>query len=148
MNPGSVRNIARLGLLLVAFAGVAVAVEIPNPPPQTAIDRAQYNDLIVLGDPGGTSSCCGNFNQTPNGGGGGGCDDPACEQAVCSFDPFCCDQEWDEICVNEALDVCTVCGGGSALAIPAASNWGLAALSGALLAGGMALLALRRQKRT
>lgn len=32
-----------------------------------------------------------------------GCDDPDCTWAVCKYDPFCCDVQWDAICAAEAL---------------------------------------------
>jgi len=63
-------------------------------------------------------------NQTPNTaaaqGGGGGLfcdeaqgtagfpDDVACQTAVCTIDPFCCNTEWDAICASEAA-VTTEC---------------------------------------
>lgn len=139
-------RVAWVAVLVFTFAGAAVAVDVPYPPPQNGAERQAYNDLLIFDGSGGVSNCCGGQGQngTPNG--QVGCDDPTCQQTVCGFDPFCCETEWDFICVNEALEYCTVCGGGSALAIPAASNWGLAALAGALLAGGLALLAWRRQK--
>ncbi|MCA9291352.1 MAG: hypothetical protein KDA25_09495 [Phycisphaerales bacterium] len=45
-----------------------------------------------------------------------GCDDVACCEAVCAVDPFCCDTEWDQICANEAAEICAVqgpCGPGA-----------------------------------
>ncbi len=38
-----------------------------------------------------------------------GCDDPTCCFAVCAIDPFCCQVEWDGICVDEAEDLCPAC---------------------------------------
>lgn len=35
-----------------------------------------------------------------------GCEDPACEAAVCAEDAWCCSNEWDQICVAAALEVC------------------------------------------
>jgi hypothetical protein len=35
-----------------------------------------------------------------------GCNNSACCEAVCLIDPFCCDFEWDEICVEVAVAVC------------------------------------------
>lgn len=37
-----------------------------------------------------------------------GCHDDACQTAVCDLDPFCCDNEWEGICVSLAatIDVC------------------------------------------
>jgi len=31
-----------------------------------------------------------------------GCADPVCEAAICGFDAYCCDTEWDQICADEA----------------------------------------------
>jgi cysteine-rich repeat protein len=39
-----------------------------------------------------------------------GCNDPACESAVCSVDPFCCSVAWDLICAGEASTMCACCG--------------------------------------
>jgi hypothetical protein len=39
-------------------------------------------------------------------GGTTGCDDPSCEMAVCDVDAYCCDTEWDDICVGEAQQLC------------------------------------------
>ncbi|MCI0364075.1 MAG: hypothetical protein L0219_09360 [Phycisphaerales bacterium] len=38
------------------------------------------------------------------------CGDPMCCSIVCTNDPFCCDTEWDALCVQGAFDHCT-CGG-------------------------------------
>lgn len=35
------------------------------------------------------------------------CSDAACCEYVCSFDPFCCSNQWDSVCANEA-SVCAV----------------------------------------
>lgn len=55
----------------------------------------------VQGGSGGSNCCIAN--------GGLGCDDVECEAAVCDFDPFCCDVEWDGICAEEAADLCPIC---------------------------------------
>ncbi|MFH1532591.1 MAG: Ig-like domain-containing protein [Pseudomonadota bacterium] len=44
---------------------------------------------------------------TPELPGCGGC---ACEACVCDLDPYCCETEWDEICVQECLGDCGGCG--------------------------------------
>jgi hypothetical protein len=36
------------------------------------------------------------------------CNDAGCCTTVCASDPFCCNNQWDSICVNEALDTCPV----------------------------------------
>jgi len=33
-----------------------------------------------------------------------GCSDTVCQNEVCAFDPFCCDVEWDDICIDEAIN--------------------------------------------
>ncbi|MBL9148260.1 MAG: hypothetical protein JNM94_06140 [Phycisphaerae bacterium] len=45
------------------------------------------------------SNCC-------SANGGVGCDDPTCQDAVCSFDSFCCSVAWDAICAGEAASLC------------------------------------------
>ncbi len=37
---------------------------------------------------------------------GPGCADESCCNAVCSFDPYCCDSGWDGVCVSEANGSC------------------------------------------
>mmetsp|Transcript_117503 Transcript_117503/g.292963 ORF Transcript_117503/g.292963 Transcript_117503/m.292963 type:complete len:254 (-) Transcript_117503:33-794(-) len=36
----------------------------------------------------------------------GGCSDPACCAEVCAADAFCCQQGWDSLCVEEAIERC------------------------------------------
>ena len=35
-----------------------------------------------------------------------GCDDAVCCELVCGFDPFCCGGPWDQLCAQEAMQVC------------------------------------------
>jgi hypothetical protein len=35
-----------------------------------------------------------------------GCLDAACCELVCGFDPFCCDGPWDQLCAEQAMQVC------------------------------------------
>ena len=35
-----------------------------------------------------------------------GCADASCCVNVCTVDPFCCNVQWDLICVNRAQDIC------------------------------------------
>jgi hypothetical protein len=60
-------------------------------------------------------SCGARCGGGDSGGAGGSCcvphDDPGCEdttiqQCVCGADPFCCDQEWDLQCVQQANGQC------------------------------------------
>ncbi|MBL4688611.1 MAG: hypothetical protein JKY37_28750 [Nannocystaceae bacterium] len=47
--------------------------------------------------------CCSPHDET-------GCGDLSCEQIVCEqWDPWCCDQVWDESCVQFANNNCSVC---------------------------------------
>jgi len=50
------------------------------------------------------SNCC-----SDAGGSHMGCDDPECEGIVCGMDPFCCQVNWDSICISEAEQYCSVC---------------------------------------
>ena len=38
------------------------------------------------------------------------CADEACCETVCADDGFCCENEWDSICVDEAFNLCGGCG--------------------------------------
>jgi hypothetical protein len=53
---------------------------------------------------GGGGDCC-----TP--GPAPGCGDPMIEQCVCgeNMDVFCCEEQWDEQCVDEAAELCGAC---------------------------------------
>ncbi len=63
---------------------------------------ALFDDL----DPGGSGGVCPGegdcclANLTP------GCEDEACCNAVCAVDSFCCSNEWDSICADEAFSLC------------------------------------------
>ncbi|MEX1367618.1 MAG: hypothetical protein AB1Z98_31100 [Nannocystaceae bacterium] len=54
--------------------------------------------------PPGTESCCNPHMST-------GCDVPEVQACVCGLDPFCCDNEWDAQCVDEANNDCGGCMG-------------------------------------
>ncbi|MEM6991451.1 MAG: hypothetical protein AAF721_13165 [Myxococcota bacterium] len=71
----------------------------PPPPPETT------------GEPG-AGDCCDPDNGTP------GCDDLDVESCVCLLDSYCCDTEWDDICVGEATSDCDACGGGATTDAP------------------------------
>lgn len=55
------------------------------------------------GSGGGSGSNCCCENGLP---GGIGCDDPACQDAVCAADPFCCETQWDTLCCEAAAQLC------------------------------------------
>lgn len=63
-------------------------------------------------DGAGAGDCC-----TPNG--GTGCGDAMIESCVCESDAYCCDTEWDDICVGEVDSFgCGDCGGGGGTTDP------------------------------
>ena len=81
-------------------------------------------DCIYLVDVLGCGVCfggeSGGFETGGTGGGGGdcctpgpapGCGDPMIEQCVCgdNMDVFCCEEQWDEQCVDEAAQLCGAC---------------------------------------
>jgi hypothetical protein len=53
---------------------------------------------------GSFGSCQGPFPDCCDATGAPGCSDPACQQSICTIDPYCCDTEWDGICAAEACD--------------------------------------------
>ncbi|MEM7228908.1 MAG: hypothetical protein AAF432_08845 [Planctomycetota bacterium] len=40
-----------------------------------------------------------------------GCDDTACCELICGLDAFCCETEWDQLCVDAAAVECNLVGG-------------------------------------
>ncbi|MBL9121196.1 MAG: thrombospondin type 3 repeat-containing protein [Phycisphaerae bacterium] len=50
----------------------------------------------------GSNDCC-YAASTP------GCNDAACCEQICAFDPFCCYTKWDLVCADEADEECAVC---------------------------------------
>ena len=60
------------------------------------------------------NDCCA-ANATPF------CSDSDCCSLVCGADAFCCDTQWDDICAQEASQLCTSCGAGTC-DLPAATG--------------------------
>jgi hypothetical protein len=56
------------------------------------------------GGPMGGSGTCDHPPTQPGGPLDPACDD--CAEEVCGFDPYCCETEWDDICVDEAAEAC------------------------------------------
>lgn len=42
-----------------------------------------------------------------------GCSDCDCEDCVCAMDYYCCNSQWDSVCVSECKQCGTTCGGGT-----------------------------------
>ncbi len=51
--------------------------------------------LLGTGNSMAQSDCCIPHDEP-------GCDDPTCQDSVCSYDPFCCIYQWDATCASEA----------------------------------------------
>ncbi len=49
-----------------------------------------------------TGDCCAP-NGTP------GCEDAECQNVVCDQDPFCCNNQWDQLCADQAAKLCDIC---------------------------------------
>jgi hypothetical protein len=65
---------------------------------------------------GNFSSCGGRSGSCtdPRGNGGPGCNDSDCCNTVCQRDPFCCLQEWDDLCALQEAELCHLaCGAGA-----------------------------------
>lgn len=63
----------------------------------TCVNEAEAECLLACG--AGTGACD-NAHPTP------GCDDENCCALVCSNDPYCCNREWDQVCVDLAAENC------------------------------------------
>ena len=67
------------------------------------VDQA-HNDCGAQCQVGSGGDCCAGNGST-------GCDDPMITQCTCELDPYCCDEEWDGLCVSEAHYGCDgMCG--------------------------------------
>ena len=86
----------------------------------SAGSEARTHQLVVSGDcnmnsvpddcdvSSGTSDDCHNCCET---GHGAGCTDVSIEACVCAFDPYCCNTNWDSLCVSEVTSLgCGICG--------------------------------------
>jgi len=93
----------------------------------TAYCGAACPDLPVCGSP--TTGACNEVHTTP------ACADAECCNTVCDLDPYCCETEWDAMCVKVAAGLCArsadIDGDGVVGAIDLAivlSHWGEAYL--------------------
>lgn len=66
---------------------------------------ADCGDVPTCGQP--SAGACLRAHSTPF------CDDADCCVSICFIDPFCCEEQWDELCAEEAFSVCA---GGACLA--------------------------------
>jgi len=73
------------------------------------IPRADQAVLeISFGDECGAAGNCYDAHAT------GGCSNEECCFTICAQDAYCCNTQWDGICVNDAIALCTTCGEASA----------------------------------
>jgi hypothetical protein len=93
-------------------ACVEIAAELCGVITPPFCDQSAPPNAVAEPEPCGTS-----VNNGCNGGadsgsdccvasGGVDCDDPACVNAVCAIDPFCCMVAWDQICADESIILC------------------------------------------
>jgi hypothetical protein len=84
-------------------------------------DGVPCDNPVICGDPVGAccidGDCVDGVTQAECEGGGGdegdccadngtpGCNIPACQAIVCANDPFCCDNNWDALCADQAANV-------------------------------------------
>ena len=118
LDGNGVVNSADLGLMIGAWGNCPVdpceGVDCNDGDPCTSdicLDGKCINEPIPgcgegpCGSP--TAGSCFVANGSP------GCDDLACCEPICADDPYCCDTEWDQLCVNAANVSCAGGGGGS-----------------------------------
>ncbi|MFZ9882302.1 MAG: dockerin type I domain-containing protein, partial [Phycisphaerales bacterium] len=66
----------------------------------TQWDSICANEAATICGGCGTGASCYQAHATP------GCADQTCCATICALDPFCCDSQWDSICVNGANASC------------------------------------------
>lgn len=69
---------------------------------QMCVDAIGESGCGVCPGPYAPKDCC-----TP--GEVAGCPDPEISECVCAQDPYCCEDHWDELCVDEATTYCGGC---------------------------------------
>ncbi len=75
-----------------------------DPPADPPADPPEDPPADPPADPAPLGDCC-EAQPTP------GCDDPVIASCVCDSDAFCCDNKWDQTCVDLASSECSSCGG-------------------------------------
>ncbi len=88
--------------LLGGFLGDETDPDDRDPAIYITVLSGQISELLACGDP--AAGDCYEDNGTP------GCDDATCCEAVCGFDPDCCEVAWDQDCADLANQICYECG--------------------------------------
>ena len=101
----SIRTAILIALNAVAMS-IAASVARSDDASKDAPGGGDGNDGGIAGTPCAfNTASCFVAHPTP------GCNNFTCCVAVCQFDPFCCDQQWDNFCVSDANTTCATCGG-------------------------------------
>ena len=72
-------------------------------------DNQRTSFYPILGTPRGPSPDCADLGDCCIANDSSGCEDADCCDVVCTQDPFCCAQTWDELCAAQAADLCDAC---------------------------------------
>jgi hypothetical protein len=111
-TPGGEAGITRRDLVrrLGTAAAVALPVVTSIVAPTAAQAQSQPPPCVAPNCP------CGDCLTGP----GPGCQVAACQSAICDLDLFCCEQEWDSICIANAAEICggTLCTAPAGFAAP------------------------------
>ena len=84
-----------------------IVVTVPFETTATAPVYSCGNYLLTLSHVPLTNPSCGtSIESCTSAHGSGGCNNPACCEAVCNFNPLCCELAWDAGCVDSAVTQC------------------------------------------
>ncbi len=104
-------------------------------------DELSCEPDTCIPDTQGNEDCCTEHSSTA-------CENLECSQTICEIDPYCCIFEWDDICVDEANELCgDLCPDipqGPIVIVPTLNEWGL--IFTALIIGIYAVLRLKTKK--
>lgn len=92
-----------------------------NPPSlpnvRICVGGGNKGQMCILNAPEGCPSCTAtSLSECCFANGTTGCDNQSCETTVCDADQYCCETEWDQLCVDRAADhcgsLCSICADG------------------------------------
>lgn len=79
------------------FGGAVFAAAVAVVAPKKGVAGGPVT-LRPVGPPCEHSMCCEGVKLTP------GCDSNCCVEAICTLDPYCCNVEWDALCVEHVAE--------------------------------------------